>query len=276
MKETLNYIKVLNWGYGAFCGSFGDIAPLTLSPDFHSSIGQLEKRLALLEQLCYDALLVEATSDNGKANLKKYKSTGTTFEYQLRFMRDREQVLGAFQSTFKGFKDYIYKFWADGLWADEQWRECRWTLDEIERLFKERLEQFATAYDFEQEQQPKPQQVKQEQPQDLPTIRNTDKERLVFGNAIKKQYMSLEDGCYKWTLSKRLLAYMCGRLYCKDRVKEEDYEPKLNKCQTPFPEREAKDLFGGVNVANNRRRMKDPPRNYWWVDDLFKNDGASK
>lgn len=276
MKETLNYIKVLNWGYGAFCGSFGDIAPLTLSQDFHSSIGQLEKRLALLEQLCYDALLVEATSDNGKANLKKYKSTGTTFEYQLRFMRDREQVLEAFQSTFKGFKDYIYKFWADGLWADEQWRECRWTLDEIERLFKERLEQFATAYDFEQEQQPKPQQVKQEQPQDLPTIGNTDKERLVFGNAIKKQYMSLEDGCYKWNLSQRLLAYMCGRLYCNDRVKEDDYESKLNKGQTPFPERKAKDLFGGVNVANNRRRMKDPPRNFWWVDDLFKNDGASK
>lgn len=147
MEQTLKYIKVLNWGYGGF-------SPMTLTPDYKSSLDQLQERLALLEGLSYDALLVEATSANGKANLQRYKSTDTTFEYQLHFMRDRQQLLEALPTMFKGFKDGVDKFRADGLWSDEQWREYRVTLSQIERQFEERLEQFATAYDYKTEQEP--------------------------------------------------------------------------------------------------------------------------
>lgn len=95
MQETLNYIKVLNWGYGGFCSSFENIAPLSLSQDFDSSLEQIEKRLAVVDGLNYNALFVEATSANGKANLLKYQSTDDTIEYSLHFVRDRGQLLEA-------------------------------------------------------------------------------------------------------------------------------------------------------------------------------------
>lgn len=250
MKETLNYIKVLNWGYGAFCGSFGDIAPLTLSPDFHSSIEQLEKRLALLEQLSYDNLLLEATSDNGKANLKRYKSTGTTFEYQLHFMRDREQVLEALQTMSKGFKDYVDKLKADGLWSDEQWREYKVTLSQIGRQFEERLEQFATAFD------------------ELPTIYNMKAEKEIFSKAIEKGYMRRKGNSYEWLHKISLLAYMCGRLYCEDKVERNQDGSTILKKGGNFPAHELKKLFG-LDVANNRYQLDVPPLGYKMIDELF-------
>ncbi len=165
MQETLKYIRVLNWGYGGF-------APITLNPDFKSSLDLLQKRLDMLEGLSYDALLDEATSTNGKANLERYKSTDTTFEYQLHFMRDKEVLLDALQPDyyekdgnevvlvenpnrmFRPLLKGIDKFKADGLWTDEQWKECRWTIETIEKQFEERLRQFAAAYDYKTEQQP--------------------------------------------------------------------------------------------------------------------------
>lgn len=91
----MNYIKVLSWGYGGFCSSFENIAPLSLSQDFDSSLEQIEKRLAVVDGLNYNALFVEATSANGKANLLKYQSTDDTIEYSLHFVRDRGQLLEA-------------------------------------------------------------------------------------------------------------------------------------------------------------------------------------
>lgn len=127
---------------------------------------------------------------------------------------------------------------------------------------------------------PEPQQEKPnpEPPQTILTINDTDKEKLVFGNALQKQYMSLNDGCYKWTLAKSLLAYMCGRLYCGDRIKEDDsdYSKEYIKGNTQMPAQEVKTLFGGVDVASNRYSIKAPPRNSWKVDELFKSNGASK
>lgn len=109
------------------------------------------------------------------------------------------------------------------------------------------------------------------------TINDTDKEKLVFGNALQKQYMSLDNGSYKWTLSKSLLAYLCGRLYCGDRIKEDesDYRTEYIKGRTQMPAQEVKALFG-VDVASNRYSIKTPPRNSWKVDELFKSNGASK
>lgn len=127
---------------------------------------------------------------------------------------------------------------------------------------------------------PEPQQEQQgieQTASTIPTINDTDKEKLVFGNALQKQYMSLDNGSYKWTLTKSLLAYMCGRLYCGDRIKEDDsdYSNTYIKGNTQMPAQGVKDLFG-VDVASNRYSIKAPPRNSWKVDELFKSNGASK
>lgn len=127
---------------------------------------------------------------------------------------------------------------------------------------------------------PEPPQGAPEPPQgapEIPTINNTDKERLVFGNALQKQCMTLVDGHYKWNLTKSLLAYMCGKLYCGDKIKEDDsdYSRKYIKGNTQMPAQEVKSLFG-VDVASNRYSIKEPPRNSWKVDELFKSNGASK
>lgn len=103
----------------------------------------------------------------------------------------------------------------------------------------------------------------------IPTIKDTEKERNVFENALKKQYMTLNNGCYKWNLTKSLLAYMCGKLYCDDRIKEDDYNLEYKKGKAQMPAQEVKKLFGGVDVASNRYSIKAPPRNSWKVDELF-------
>lgn len=127
---------------------------------------------------------------------------------------------------------------------------------------------------------PEPQQEQQRIEQTastILTINDTDKKKFVFGNALQKQYMSLDNGSYKWTLSKSLLAYLCGRLYCGDRIKEDesDYRTEYIKGRTQMPAQEVKALFG-VDVASNRYSIKTPPRNSWKVDELFKSNGASK
>lgn len=278
MEETLRYIKVLNWGYGAFCGSFGDIAPLSLSQDFSSSLEQLEKRLAVVNSLSYEKMFVEATRENGKTNLLKYQSTEDSIDYSLHFMRDREQVLDACKATFKGFKGCADKYKGDKLWNEEQWGTYRNFLDQLERALELRLKQFTTAYDYyEPGKEPEPQQNKQDIPQEIQTIHDTDKERLVFGNALQKQYMTLQNGCYKWILRKSLLAYMCGRLYCGDRIKEDDsdYSTEYIKGKNQMPAKEVKALFGD-DVASNRYSIRTPPRDSWKIDELFKKNGASK
>lgn len=120
-----------------------------------------------------------------------------------------------------------------------------------------------------------PQQEERKQAMaEIPTIHDTDKEKFIFGNAIKKEYMSLSGSCYKWKLSKSLLAYMCGRLYCGDRIKEEDDDKWLVKGNTQMPKTEVEKLFGGIDVASNRYSLKVPPRNYWKIDGLFEKEAS--
>ena len=144
MEQTLKYIRVLNWGYSSF-------APMTLNNDYEKSIQQANERLELLESLDEDALLFEATGASGKANLQRFMNAGTDFDHGLRFMRDRKILLDSIPTMYVAFKDGADKLRDEGLWTNEQWREYRVTLSEIEQLLKERLTQFAAAYDYIEE-----------------------------------------------------------------------------------------------------------------------------
>lgn len=228
MQETLNYIKVLSWGYGGFCSSFENIAPLSLSQDFDSSLEQIEKRLAVVDGLKYNALFVEATSANGKANLLKYQSTDDTIEYSLHFVRDRGQLLEALKPDeleiengekvikknpkrlFRGFVDAIDEYRADGVWTWEQYQECRGALDELERGFEVRLKEFCAAYDYklgdDQDKQPKPQQI--------PTELDTPEAKVYLDKAIE---LGLMDSNYKWLKGLQMLA--CFAVEMSKRLK---------------------------------------------------------
>lgn len=46
---------------------------------------------------------------------------------------------------------------------------------------------------------------------------------------------------------------MCGRLYCGDRINEEDDDKWLVKGNTQMPKTEVEKLFGGIDVASNRQ-----------------------
>lgn len=228
MQETLNYIKVLSWGYGGFCSNFENIAPLSLSQDFDSSLEQIEKRLAVVDGLNYNALFVEATSANGKANLLKYQSTDDTIEYSLHFVRDRGQLLEALKPDeleiengekvikknpkrlFRGFVDAIDEYRADGVWTWEQYQECRGALDELERGFEVRLKEFCAAYDYklgdDQDKQPKPQQI--------PTELDTPEAKVYLDKAIE---LGLMDSNYKWLKGLQMLA--CFAVEMSKRLK---------------------------------------------------------
>lgn len=109
----------------------------------------------------------------------------------------------------------------------------------------------------------------QQAKQDIPLLRGTQQEIDVFGKALQKGYMSLCNGGYKWTKSKRLLAYMCGRLYCGDRIREDDNDDiHYKKGRQQLPAKELKALFN-ENVGANRDVMTAPPRGHWIIDDLF-------
>ena len=158
MKETLNYIEVLLWGYGGF-------APMSLNVDYNKSIEQLEERLQSLEILNYGKMFDEATSANGKANLQRWQATGDSIEYKLPFMEDWQELVSKhIPEMFIAYKDGADRYKADGVWTDEQWREYRVTLSIIEKDFEDRIREFATAYDYCMEDNPEPQQEQPEQP----------------------------------------------------------------------------------------------------------------
>lgn len=100
-------------------------------------------------------------------------------------------------------------------------------------------------------------------------------EKLIYKRAFKKGYIRLDgqDHYTKGSETWALIAYMCGRIYCKDRVKDDG---TLFKGRN-FPAQQVKELFNGVDIANHRDQLdKDkPPRNYSKIDNLFKNPEAS-
>ena len=103
---------------------------------------------------------------------------------------------------------------------------------------------------------------------DLGTLEN-----LIYRRALKKGYIRLDgQGHYtKGSETWALIAYMCGRIYCKDRVRE-DYT--IFKGRN-FPAAEVKVLFGNTDIANHRDQLERPPKNYSKIEELFNNPEAS-
>lgn len=211
MQETLNYIKVLNWGYGGFCSSFGNIAPLSMSQDFDSSLKQIEKRLAVVDGLNYGALIVEATSPNGKANLEKYRSVEDSIEYSLHFVRDRKALLEKHIPTmYDGFKRIADQYKADGIWTIEQYAQYKGALNELKRGLELRLKEFCGAYDYKLGDD----QDKQPQPQQIPTELGTPEAKVYLDKAIE---LGLMDSNYKWLKGLQMLA--CFAVEMSKRLK---------------------------------------------------------
>lgn len=114
----------------------------------------------------------------------------------------------------------------------------------------------------------------QVEPHQIPIITGTEQEIAIFAKAISKGYMVQNGNGYKWNLTKSLCAYMCGRLYCGDWIKEDetDYSRELIKGYAQLPRKELKGLFG-FDVGANRGTMKEPPRNVYKIEDLFNSKG---
>ena len=101
-------------------------------------------------------------------------------------------------------------------------------------------------------------------------------EKRIYRLALKKAFIKLDDtGKYiKGSLTWSLIAYMCGRIYCKDRVKEDEFgDKKLFKGRS-FPATEIQRIFN-ADIATHRDQLKKPPKNYSKIDELFKNPEAS-
>ena len=112
------------------------------------------------------------------------------------------------------------------------------------------------------------------EPPQVPTINNTDRERWVYGSALKKDYMiKNENNTYKWKKDKVLLAYMCGRLYCDDRVISNGTQ--YVRGNKRLPNQELNTLFNistKKGIGGNRDNIKehDPPKDYNLINDIFK------
>ena len=105
----------------------------------------------------------------------------------------------------------------------------------------------------------------------IPTINGTEAERKVFGMALQKGYMELVDGKYKWNKSKSLLAYMCGRLYCGDRIERVRNEDVLRRGMSGFPQYECMELFG-CDVASYRHQQHNKgtiPNRFQLINAMF-------
>lgn len=105
----------------------------------------------------------------------------------------------------------------------------------------------------------------------LPTINNTDEERKVFKKAIGAGLMEICGQGYKWKRSNVLLAYMCGRLYCGDKIAVDDTTKQLmyKKGIGSFHETSINKLFDVKNIGQSRRQIKYTPKGYEDIDKLF-------
>lgn len=110
----------------------------------------------------------------------------------------------------------------------------------------------------------------------LPTINGTEAERVVFARAIQNGYMELllDNGTYKWHRSKALLGYLCGRLYCGDRVRTNASGIKeLTRGVDGFPMMACRTLFA-MDVAKSRTQQFNTgaiPNGHEQIDNLFEN-----
>jgi len=115
------------------------------------------------------------------------------------------------------------------------------------------------------------------EPPQVPTINNTDRERWVYGIALEKGYIRKKDDGVSYsiteTINKSAIAYMCGRLYCFDKV----IGGYISNIAHELP-RGIKKKFGGTDIAQKRQSMiwkanknkNYTPHDYEKIDDIFK------
>lgn len=108
----------------------------------------------------------------------------------------------------------------------------------------------------------------------LPERLDTELARKVFAHAIEAGFMEENGAHYKWKLSKALLAYMCGRIYCGDRPEYSDADEKSfwkYGSSGFFPDAELSALFGQSELGQSRQNRKDltVPQKSHKIDKLF-------
>ena len=102
---------------------------------------------------------------------------------------------------------------------------------------------------------------------------NTELAKKVFGKAIEAGYMEECGTHYKWNESKVLLAYMCGRIYCRDYPERLKMETKTywKFGMELFPDAELCALFDTSDIGQSRQNRKDltVPKNFQKIDIFF-------
>lgn len=114
---------------------------------------------------------------------------------------------------------------------------------------------------------------------ELPDELNTDEAKKIFPKAIKAGLMlPLSNGNgYQWNRSNALLAYLCGKIYCGDSLKQDivSKEWMLKRGKTFFPETALMSLFVNKgkqvikNLGQSRLQLERPPIGYKDIDILF-------
>lgn len=113
----------------------------------------------------------------------------------------------------------------------------------------------------------------------LPEELNTDEAKKIFSKAVKAGLMQpLSNGSgYQWNRSNAMLAYLCGKIYCGDRIKQDmvSKEWMLKRGETFFPETALMSFFVNKerqaikNLGQSRIQMQRPPKGYKDIDRLF-------
>ncbi len=114
---------------------------------------------------------------------------------------------------------------------------------------------------------------------ELPDELNTDEAKKIFSEAVKAGLMQpLSNGSgYQWNRSNAMLAYLCGKIYCGDRIKQDmvSKEWMLKRGETFFPETALMSFFVNKerqaikNLGQSRLQMQRPPKGYKDIDKLF-------
>lgn len=108
----------------------------------------------------------------------------------------------------------------------------------------------------------------------LPKELDKGNTRYIFNKAIREGFINInKDGTLKWTKTKVLLSYLCGRIYCNDFIKVDDFgeNPIWRQCGT-LPNAELCKLFNldkDLNPSRNKLSSGNPPKGYDSIDSLF-------
>ena len=107
----------------------------------------------------------------------------------------------------------------------------------------------------------------------IPRGLNTPLARRVFTKALEAGYISVNGTRLIWNDSTVLLAYMCGRIYCKDKAEKVSHENKYcwEKGQDGLPNAELTRLFQreGIGQARLNRKSATAPKKFEEIDKFF-------